>query len=144
MTDSELIKKAKDFATAKHEGQLDDSGWSFIMHPKQVFDILVCITYDVNLLCAAMLHDTIEDCGVSYDDLKSTFNEDIANLVNEVTHEGDKKRGYYFPRLRTKRGIMLKFADRLSNLSRMEPWDEKRQEHYLQKSRFWKQTKYDK
>ena len=48
------------------------------------------------------------------------------------------KNGYWSPRLKTKRGIILKFADRLSNLSRIESWDKKRQEHYLKKSKFWK------
>lgn len=59
----------------------------------------------------------------------------------EVTHEGQKDEyGYYFPRLKTKEGIMLKFADRLSNLSRMDNWNERRVAHYIKKSRFWKQS----
>ena len=57
----------------------------------------------------------------------------------EVTHEGRKDEiGYYFPRLKTQRGIVLKFADRISNLSRMESWDDNRKNHYLRKSKFWK------
>ena len=96
------------------------------------------VSNDPNLLAAAYLHDVVEDCGVTYEDLVREFNQDIADLVMEVTHEGDKTKGYYFPRLHSKRGIMLKFADRLSNISRMDSWSESRQNQYLRKSKFWK------
>ena len=63
----------------------------------------------------------------------------IADLVMEVTHEGSKdKYGYYFPRLKTTRGIILKFADRLSNLTRMGAWDDDRIDQYIRRSKFWR------
>jgi hypothetical protein len=46
--------------------------------------------------------------------------------------------GYYFPRLKSQKAITIKFADRLSNLSRMNAWDEERRRQYLAKSKFWK------
>ena len=53
--------------------------------------------------------------------------------------EGKKdEKGYWFPRLKSKDAIIVKFADRLSNLSRMDVWDEERQQHYLKKSKFWR------
>ena len=57
----------------------------------------------------------------------------------EVTQEEVEKdqKGYYFPRLKSKEAILIKFADRLSNLSRMSSWNMKRQEQYLRKSKFW-------
>lgn len=64
-----------------------------------------------------------------------------------VTHEGTKEdKGYYFPRLYptkiydelTHKAIMIKFTDRLSNLTAMPVWDNARKAHYLQRSRFWK------
>jgi ubiquinone/menaquinone biosynthesis C-methylase UbiE len=137
--EEDKLLKAIAFAKEKHRGQLDDNGKDYFEeHCLQVYKILMTITKDENILCAGLLHDTLEDTKTTYNELVETFGNDIADLVMEVTHEGTKHKGYYFPRLKTQRGIMLKFADRLSNLSRMEAWDDKRREHYLKKSKFWK------
>ena len=139
----DLIYKAKIFAYDKHKDQLDDAENSYYAaHLLNVFNILSNVTIDENLLCAGLLHDTIEDAGVTYEELVKEFNKDIADLVMEVTHielfdKKGNKLGTSFPRLKTKRGIMLKFADRLSNLSRIDCWAKTRQDHYLRKSRFW-------
>ena len=142
-----LIDKAMDYAKRKHKGQKDDCGKDYFKaHVLEVYHLLRIVIepvdkstdIDENLLCAGLLHDIIEDTDTTYYELRNAFSRDIADLVNEVTHEGDKESGYYFPRLRTQRGIMIKFADRLSNISRMETWDAGRQQHYLKKSRFWK------
>lgn len=133
-----MLDSALSFASFKHQGQVDDSGNDYIYHPIQVANIIRMVTAsDNNLIAAALLHDTIEDTNTTYEELVETFNKDVADLVMEVTHEGTKDKGYYFPRLKTQRGIMLKFADRLSNVSRMESWSANRQEHYLKKSKFW-------
>ncbi len=138
MNRTRLLRKALKYATEKHKNQLDDSGKSYIVHPIQVCEILSMVANDdTNLLAAAYLHDVIEDCGVTYFDLERNFNKDIADLVMEVT-KIVINRVKYFPRLSTQRGIMLKFADRLSNISRMESWSEKRKKHYLKSSKFWK------
>ena len=139
----ENLLKFKDvyyFACEAHGDQLDDCGHSYFeSHVIQVVKILQQVTDDPDIICAAYLHDTIEDTDVTYEDIVERFGKRVADLVMEVTHEGQKdNHGYYFPRLKTRDGILLKFADRLSNLSRMEAWDEKRREHYLKKSKFWK------
>lgn len=119
---------------------MDDCGQPyFFSHIVQVVEILKKITEDKDILAAAYLHDTIEDTQTTYEEIKENFGHKIADLVMEVTHEGKKdSKGFYFPRLSSKEGILIKFADRLSNLSRMESWDEKRQKNYLMKSKFWK------
>jgi len=134
-----IIEKAREFAIEKHKGQKDDEGFDyFYAHCDVVYNILTEITTEENLLASALLHDTIEDTQTTYEELVKEFNQEVADLVNEVTHEGKKdEKGYYFPRLKSKKGILLKFADRMSNLNRMEGWDDKRQEHYLKRSRFW-------
>lgn len=135
-----LIQSAAIFARDAHRGQKRDDGQPFIIHPLTVAKIIELITPDdENLIAAALMHDVIEDTDFTYADLLGQFGPDIANLVNEVTHEqGPKHIGNYFPRLHTQRGIMLKFADRLSNISDMAQWDEKRRAHYLRKSKFWR------
>lgn len=135
-----LLQSAGMFALEAHRGQLRDDGRPFILHPITVARIIEKVApYDENLIAAALMHDIIEDTLFTYKDLKNQFGEDIADLVNEVSHEGaHDSRGFYFPRLHTQRGIMLKFADRLSNISDMQTWDEKRKKHYLNKSKFWR------
>ena len=132
------------FAMDCHRGQTDDTGADYLeAHCQHVFDIVrAAAPEDTALHAAAWLHDVIEDTDHDYTEIHAEFGADVADLVNEVTHEGRKdSKGFYFPRLRTPRGIQLKFADRLSNLSRMEPWNEKRVNHYLRNSRFWRTGK---
>lgn len=135
------LDRAIEFATAMHKGQSWDNGRPYVEHPIRVAFILTNVTHDVDVLCAAVLHDTLEDTDTTYGELKSIFGEKVANLVSAVTHEGIKDMGYCFPRLIPTVGlqtaIMIKFADRLDNLSHMEPWDDERKEAYLRKSRFW-------
>lgn len=141
--DHHLILKAHLFAKEKHGDTLDDEGKNyFVAHVCQTVDIITQITHDANILAAAYLHDVVEDCKVTHKELVIKFNTTIADLVLEVTHEGKKDtEGYYFPRLKSKEGILIKFADRLSNLSRMNAWNEKRKEQYLIRSVFWKKYK---
>lgn len=141
--DTKIIEKAAEFAVRKHKGQKRDGGIEdYIVHPMQVALILSLITKDPNVVAAAYLHDTIEDTDTTYEELAKGFGKDIADLVNEVTHEGAKDEfGFYFPRLKTKRGIMIKLADRLSNISGMESWPVSRQLHYLRKTKFWNSEK---
>jgi GTP pyrophosphokinase len=143
MTEEEqtsLVLKAARFAQQKHGSQLDDDGKNYFdTHIVQVFQVLCLITNDTEVIAAGLLHDTIEDTDTTYEELVQEFGVTIADLVMEVTHEGHADNiGYYFPRLASKRGIMIKFADRLSNLSRMDNWPQKRQQQYLKKSKFWK------
>jgi len=134
------IEKAVNFAMEKHKNQLDDDGHNyFITHVLKVYETLKEITNDEATLIAGLLHDTIEDTNATYGELTGGFGREIADLVMELTQEGEKDEyGYYFPRLKSKKAIMVKLADRLSNISRMDSWGEKRQKQYLKKSKFWK------
>lgn len=136
----DLVLKAKEFAWRKHFGQKDDSGLSYYTaHVEQVFNILRQVTSDKKILCAGLLHDVLEDTNTSHDELVREFGGEIAGLVLELTHEGRKDEyGYYFPRLVSGKAVLVKFADRLSNLSRMGAWPVGRREQYLRRSRFWK------
>lgn len=138
--DSTLVSRAAGFASMKHANQKDDNGESYYhAHLLPVAMIVRLVTNNPKVIAAAYLHDTLEDTDTTYAELVENFGQIVADLVNEVTHEGAKDdKGFYFPRLQTRDGILIKFADRLSNLSRMQSWDEKRQQHYLKRSKFWK------
>lgn len=150
---NDLIEQAEKFAQKAHEGQLRDDGRPyFAAHLAQVGNIISSITDDPIVIAAAYLHDTLEDTKTTYDELERAFGPRVATIVKMVTHEGStsgyRPTGYYFPRL-TGRGsifraaVLIKFADRLSNLSQMETWSEDRQDHYLRRSRFWKTSPTD-
>lgn len=139
MKDDKILK-SKIFAKEKHKNQKDDCGESYFdAHILQVFCIINEVTTDEDVKCAALLHDTIEDTATTYEELAENFGKRVADLVMEVTHDGQKDaKGFYFPRLQSKDAVLIKFADRLSNLSRMKNWPVERQAHYLRKSKFWK------
>lgn len=136
----EFITKAINFAKERHKGQLDDDGKDYFeAHLMRVGYAIHCFTIDVEVIAAAYLHDILEDTETTYIELKILFGKRVAELVNEVTDEGEKDSyGKYFPRLKSKDGILIKLIDRASNISRMDNWDKKRQDHYLKKTKFWK------
>ncbi len=131
---------ARSFSAVKHNGQKDDEGNDYYMnHLVPVCEALMNLTNDEEVLMAGILHDTLEDTDTTYEELVDKFGNRVADLVNEVTHEGAKDEyGFYFPRLQTKEGILIKLIDRASNISRMESWSEDRKKHYLKKTKFWK------
>jgi len=136
----DIVGKALLFACEKHGDTLDDNGELYVKaHLVNTLQIISNVTNDEEILAAALLHDTIEDTDTTYEELKENFGHRVADLVNEVTHEGQEDEyGYYFPRLKSQTAIMINLANRLSNISRMQSWSEKRRNHYLRKTKFWK------
>ena len=81
----EIIKKAYDYADYLHEGQKRQSGEPYITHPLNVAYILSEMHADRDTICAALLHDTLEDTKATKEEIAELFNKDIANLVDGVT-----------------------------------------------------------
>ena len=81
----EIIKKAYDYANQLHEGQTRQSGEPYITHPLTVAYILSEMHADRDTICAALLHDTLEDTKATKEEIAELFNKDIANLVDGVT-----------------------------------------------------------
>jgi guanosine-3',5'-bis(diphosphate) 3'-pyrophosphohydrolase len=134
-----LEDKALDYASKKHRGQMDDRGRPyFFAHVIQVYNVLLDVTDDEATICAGLLHDVIEDTDTTYEELVHEFNKEIADLVMEVTHEGTDYRDFYFPRLESRKAVLVQFADRLSNMSRMRDWPGDVQQRFLEDSVFWR------
>lgn len=140
MRDDDLEYRAAEFARLAHKDQVDDDGLHYFdAHLCHVANIVRACTDDSEMVAAAYLHDTIEDQGVTYEQLEKEFGPRVAGLVHELTHEGQKDQyGFYFPRLKSRDAIVLKLADRMSNLMRMDSWPEDRKAQYLRKTKFWK------
>ncbi len=84
-TDEGLLRRAFDYAAEKHAGQFRRSGEPYITHPLAVAVILTELEMDDATLAAGLLHDVIEDCGVTREALSAIFGDEIADLVDGVT-----------------------------------------------------------
>ena len=122
-----LVTKAYKYASFYHEGQKRDSGEAYIVHPLNVAYILSLYHFGTNMICAALLHDTLEDTKATKEDLAHDFNEDIANLVYGVTKRKDcystdeeidlaNIRKIMMGTTEDVRIIFIKIADRLHNM----------------------------
>src|SRR5918911_3844575 len=130
--DRELLTRAFDFAARAHDGQLRRSGQEFIFHPWGAAKILAGLRLDEPTLAAALLHDTVEDTGVSIDDIRAEFGDEIARLVEGVTKltrvqfqsrehaEAENYRKLVVAMAEDVRVILIKLADRLHNLRTIE------------------------
>lgn len=124
----DLIKKVYDYAFEKHQGQLRKSGEEYIVHPLCTAIILTSVYSDCATICAGLLHDVIEDCDTSKDEIENMFGEEIANLVYGVTKitkihfstENEALIEYYKKIIvgmsEDVRVIIIKLADRLHNM----------------------------
>ena len=85
--DLEKIKKAFLYADDMHKGQMRQSGEPYITHPISVAEIVVSLGLDTDSVCAAFLHDTVEDCPekTNLDEITRIFGSDVALLVDGVT-----------------------------------------------------------
>jgi len=119
-----LIQRAIAFATQAHEGQFrKGTSRPFILHPLEVGKIVASMTKDEEVIAAAILHDTIEDCeGVTADALREKFSERVASLV--VQESEDKSRTWMERKSATIAHLkvapweiqMIGLADKLSNM----------------------------
>ena len=80
-----IIKKAYNFANKKHSGQLRKSGEPYIIHPLNVALILSGISADYETISVALLHDVLEDCDCSVEEMEDEFGVNITRLVTGVT-----------------------------------------------------------
>lgn len=126
--DLEKIQKAYDFAEQQHKGQLRTSGEPYISHPVAVAYILLEMCMDTDTLCAALLHDVVEDTDADLDTIKRKFGEDVALMVDGVTKIGqvplntkeeqqaENIRKILMAMSKDIRVIIIKLADRLHNM----------------------------
>lgn len=122
-----MIAKATLFADQAHDGQVRKfTGLPYISHTMEVMQIVRGVSADDDILAAAVLHDVIEDCGITYTDLAAEFNERVAYLVYQVTNTADESDGNRDTRAYINRTILkdvsadaqtIKLADIISNVS---------------------------
>ena len=126
--DVSRIVDAFDVANKAHQGQFRASGRPYITHPTIVADILMEMGMDVSTICAALLHDTVEDTYITDADLRKKFGDEIADLVKGVTkldkiafhnkeeEQAENMRKMFFAMAKDVRVMLIKLADRLHNM----------------------------
>jgi GTP pyrophosphokinase len=126
--DISLITRAYHLAHAAHEGQVRRSGDPYIQHPLAVATILAKLGLDDITLSAALLHDAVEDTGVTLDEVAADFGADVAAIVDGVTKldrvSFDSKEAQQAATMRKMlvamakdiRVLLIKLADRLHNM----------------------------
>src|SRR5579862_7826571 len=83
--DLTLLRRAYDFAAEQHKSQTRLSGEPYLSHPVEVAHLLADMKLDVTSLCAAILHDVVEDTKIALEELSEKFGADVARLVEGVT-----------------------------------------------------------
>ena len=126
--DLEKIKKAYSFAEQAHRGQVRISGDAYIMHPLNVAYILTGLHLDDETVCAALLHDVVEDTHATLEEMEAEFGRNIMALIDGVTKLGrieymskedvklENYRKMFLAMAKDIRVIMIKLADRLHNM----------------------------
>jgi GTP diphosphokinase / guanosine-3',5'-bis(diphosphate) 3'-diphosphatase len=148
MKDLTLITKALKFASEKHSlTRRKGTELPYINHPIEVMDLLVqyASVSDSILLSGALMHDVIEDEGVTKTELLDLFGEDVADLVDEVSDDPDLSRSEQISALLEKapklslRAALLKLADKTSNIRSVietpPPWQRSTKIKYLKQSK---------
>lgn len=144
--DISLLQKTCDFAMTAHAGQVRKSGEPYSNHPLEVAGILVRMRMDVASIVVGLLHDTVEDCTVTGEELTREFGEDIARLVEGLTKIGkvefksrEEKQAENFRKMvlsmsQDIRVILIKLADRLHNMRTLDPLPPPKQKRISQET----------
>ncbi len=126
--DIEKIQKAYLLADKLHEGQFRQSGEPFISHPIAVAEIVAKLELDTDSICAALLHDTVEDCDLDIKEVEKEFGKETAILVDGLTklvqipfedkeeEHMENLRKMFLAMSRDIRVIFIKLCDRLHNM----------------------------
>lgn len=156
-----LIEKAYEVAKDLHASQTRKDGTPYIVHPVEVAYILSEFDFDEDVICAALLHDTVEDCGYSLKQIEIDFNKNVANLVDSVSAIDETTYTYNqdnlfedpefvkssmedqtFKKLialgkKNPCGFCIKFADRLHNLRTIESFNYSKQLEKVRETEKW-------
>ena len=137
--DLSVVEKAYRYAEEKHSGQMRKSGEPYFIHPVRVAHTIASLELDPKSVCAALLHDVVEDTEVTLEEISAEFGETIAMLVDGVTKLGkipthskeeqqiENLRKMFFAMTKDIRVIVVKLADRLHNMQTLRFMTEEKQ-----------------
>ncbi len=125
MKDATLIERAAAFARKAHQGQTRKySGIPYVTHPEAVAHLVAERTDKPELIAAAYLHDTMEDCGVSCGEIAGLFGAEVAEIVSSLTNDEQRKAvcgkvAYMTDKLRSlsPEALLVKLCDTFHNIT---------------------------
>ncbi len=138
--DLDLLRRAYDFASEQHRSQHRESGDLYLSHPLAVAGVLADMKLDVTTLCAALLHDIVEDTRIPVEKITEMFGADVARVVDGATkisridllapeaRQAENVRKMLLAMVNDVRVILVKLADRLHNMRTLEYLATDRQE----------------
>ncbi|MFZ0639742.1 MAG: bifunctional (p)ppGpp synthetase/guanosine-3',5'-bis(diphosphate) 3'-pyrophosphohydrolase [Candidatus Acidiferrales bacterium] len=138
--DLDLLRRAYDFASEQHRSQHRESGDLYLSHPLAVAGVLADMKLDVTTLCAALLHDIVEDTRIPIEKITEMFGADVARVVSGATkisridllapeaRQAENVRKMLLAMVNDVRVILVKLADRLHNMRTLEYLATDRQE----------------
>jgi len=138
--DFELLRRAYDFAAEQHKSQTRLSGEPYLSHPVEVAHVLADMKLDVTSLCAALLHDVVEDTKIPIEKISELFGADVGRIVEGVTkiskldllapedRQAENVRKMLLAMVNDVRVVMVKLADRLHNMRTLEYLEPERQQ----------------
>ncbi|MEQ1813740.1 MAG: bifunctional (p)ppGpp synthetase/guanosine-3',5'-bis(diphosphate) 3'-pyrophosphohydrolase [Candidatus Nitrotoga sp.] len=138
--DVKSIQRALEFSAVAHEGQLRKSGDPYVSHPIAVARILTPLHLDAQAIVAALLHDVVEDTGVSTEEVAEKFGKPVAILVDGLSKlarmefqttedaQAENFRKMLLAMARDVRVILIKLADRLHNMRTLESMSREKSE----------------
>ena len=133
------VREAFDFARLAHGDQKRKDGTPFITHPLAAAEIIAEMSLDEESIIAALLHDTVEDTGITHEDIEKKFGSEVAELVEGVTkltrvtysnkedEQMENLRKMLIAMAKDIRVILIKLADRLHNMRTLEYQSEEKQ-----------------
>ncbi len=144
--DVDLIQKAYVFAAQAHDGQVRRSGEPYVLHPLAVAELVAELQLDEAAICAAILHDTVEDTSTTVGEVEELFGTPIAQLVDGLTklskirfNSSQERQAENFRKMiiamsRDLRVILVKLADRLHNMRTLHHLPEEKQKRISQET----------
>lgn len=143
---TKIVRKAFMFGLEAHKDQMRRSGAAYFDHCIAAATILSELKMDITTVSAGLLHDVVEDTGVTLEEVRREFGDDIAQLIDGVTKIADLKfkkpelqqaenfRKMVFSMAKDIRVVMIKFADRLHNMRTLEYLPKKKQKWIAQET----------
>lgn len=140
VSNKKIVRKAYEFALTMHEGQTRRTGEPYIMHPLRVARFIADWGFESDVICAALLHDCVEDCNTTLNEITRLFGTSVSEIVDAVTsldkdlenatdltkEEIDRLSDIKLKEKMTEKALFVKAADRLDNLHTIDTFPEEK------------------
>lgn len=143
--ETNIVELAVEFATIAHRGQVRKyTGEPYIVHPFSVAGLVAGVGGDDAMICAALLHDTVEDCGIKIETIRGLYGQSVAQMVDDLTDvsklsDGNRAKrkaiDFEHTSLGGKDSHTIKLADLIDNTKTIVMYDNEFAAVYMEEKR---------